>query len=89
MKNIIWKDISTFSKNDKEKISYCFSCEIADLRTVIVYNHIHHPKKWIMNCYKISIDEVELSAKNLEEAKTESIKIIYHTLTWWLENLNK
>ena len=54
---VVWSDITTYSKSDKERIPNVFSTMIGDVRISIVCGHIYYPEQWIFNCYSLGIKE--------------------------------
>lgn len=80
MKNIIWKDVSSFSRNDKERKPYAFNTFVGEMYISIVFNHIYYPECWIVNCYDLNIKDTLLSSKNLEGAKVESVNLVKNRL---------
>lgn len=70
-----WKDVTTYSRGQrgvKEPTAFELDCGNG-LRIWISCGHIYYPGKWVVKCHFLGISEPrELSARTLEEAKTEA-----------------
>ena len=70
-----WEDISSYSRNDKERIPSVWQIDIGGL-SLCVHRHIHYPKdSWLFSC-DLLFDKYELDSKNIDEAKDEAINLV-------------
>ena len=63
-----WKDGTTYSRNDKERVPTIFRTEIGGCNISIIVGHIYYPNTWIMNCHELNIKEKTLQCVTAEEA---------------------
>lgn len=71
----LWKDITSYSRGDEERIPTTFELDKKVLRICVTSGHRDYKHSWIMHCYQLQIDTRELSAKTLEKAQIEAVKI--------------
>lgn len=71
-----WKDITTYSRDDKERLPTSYAMEVGSLRITITCGHIYYRPAWVMHCVPLAIDSKQLYAKDLEEAKQKAIDIV-------------
>lgn len=46
-----WKDVSSFSRDDKERIPATWELALTqDVRIVITRSHVHDKQNWVMHC---------------------------------------
>ncbi len=70
-----WKDTTSYSRNDIERIPKVFELKINNLRIVI--HRIIHSEGWFLSVYhKLPIRDRFLGDIDIEDAKQEAIKII-------------
>ena len=70
-----WIDVSTFSKNDTERLPSVFSAK-AGLYKVALHRHIHYAKDdWLLSCYGAFENKV-LKSKDIGDAKSEAEIIV-------------
>ena len=79
-----WKDKSTFSQGDKERITWLF-CINTNRLSIQVHRHVHYPGEWLLTCRQIGIEHHVLKSKTINSAKREAIgeikRIIAHLQT--------
>ena len=78
----MWKDISSYSKNDKERNSNCFELRQGGLRLVIVSNHLAYRGTdilWALTCSPW-FDIKQLEAQTAEDAKNEALRLVKHKI---------
>ena len=63
-----WKNATTYSRNDTERVPTVFETEICGCRISIIIGHIYYPNTWIMNCYELNIKEKVLQCVTAETA---------------------
>jgi hypothetical protein len=77
----IWKDCTTYSQGDKERIPHSFEVISGDLRISITSGHIHYKGQWVMHCYKLGIDTKPLAVGiTREQAQAQACKIVENRL---------
>lgn len=72
-----WKDTTSYSRIDKDRIPTTF--EICDglLRVVVTCGHIYYKPQWVMHCQALSIDTRPLrNAATKDQAQTEALHIV-------------
>lgn|SRR5574343_228261 len=52
----IWKDITSYSRYDKERIPNTFETQVSDLKISITCGHVHYKDSWIFHCHKLGYD---------------------------------
>jgi hypothetical protein len=84
-----WKDTTTYSRDDKDRIPTVFSCSIAELRINIVAGHIYYPDQWVFNCRNLGFDEIELKGiTDAQEAAEAAVKKCRDRVNGWAKVLN-
>lgn len=70
-----WKDITSYSQRDIERIPSTLEFrKLTPLNTrLIIHRHIYYPDTWLVSCKGTEIDKVNLNTNNVEEAKTLAI----------------
>jgi hypothetical protein len=86
---VAWKDDTTFSRDDKERIPTVFSCSIDGLRISIIAAHIYYPNQWIFNCRNLGYDEQLLKGiTDAKEAAEAAVKKCRDRVNGWAKVLN-
>ncbi len=76
-----WKDISSYSQNDKERIPTIWELRIGHLRVVVHRHRWEEPDKWFMSVHgDIDIDKLPLHQKDLEKAQKEALATLHSSL---------
>ena len=71
-KMLVWKDTSSYSRDDKDRTPNSFDMYIHNLR-ISVHRHIHHPPDvWLVSITPGSLSH-ELKSKDIEAAKAEAL----------------
>lgn len=84
----MWKDVTSYSQGDKERIPTAFECRSGDLRIYITCGHINYRGEWVMHCQALGIDTLHLkTVKTFDEAKARSVKIVSMKLDRLKSNL--
>ena len=52
----IWKDVTSFSRDQKERIPTTFSTHVGDCRISITCNHRDYKPAWIFHCHELGFD---------------------------------
>lgn len=71
---IEWKDVSSYSRYDKERIPSILELKIEGIR--IVVHRIIHYDGWFVSCYDLNIEDEQLYTEDLEDAKIKGINYI-------------
>ncbi len=83
-----WKDESSYSKNDKERIPNVLSTKIEGFN-IKIHRHIHYPDTWLLSCYKLDIEKKDLYTNDFNEATKKAIQYIISKLEDHLKLYNK
>ena len=75
-----WKDVTSYSRDDKERKPTGFQIGVGDLQIIITCAHIYHSPNWVVHCYALQIDTKRLQATTREEAQAEAINIVKEKL---------
>ena len=72
-----WKDITTYSKNDEERVPSVWNISIGGMR-VCVHRHIGYAKDdWLLSTYFPGFfDRKLLQSKDIEKAKYEALMLV-------------
>lgn len=74
-----WKDITSYSRDDKERKPTGFGIEEGPLRISITCGHIYHRPNWVMHCRELGLDAHRLHApagiEGLEAAKEIALTV--------------
>lgn len=69
-----WKDASSYSRSDKERIPTVWELKIEGLR-IVIHRIIHCPG-WHISCYDLNIEDEYLYTEDLEEAKAKGLDLV-------------
>ena len=71
-----WKDATSYSRNDRERVPRTFDVTAGPVRLVVTCGHIACPGEWVMHGYGLNIDTeplgldaAEPAGKAMEEAE--------------------
>jgi len=72
-----WKDVTTYSRDDKDKCPHWWRAEIDHFHLSVGDRHIYYPKgdTWLLNCSPW-YNAYPLKAKSFEDAKAEAISLV-------------
>ncbi len=63
--------------------------EGAGIRAIVVFGHVNNPEQWVLSCYRLGIDTVELKGcRTADEAKVSAEKQIRQTIKEILQSLD-
>lgn len=74
-----WKDATSYSYNDKERIPVTFELILGELR-IVVTRMYNLTDTWFLHCRKLHIDSHDLRVNDLEIAKHEALKLVKDAL---------
>ena len=70
-----WKDSSSYSKGDKERIPSVWNYRVGDIR-IVVHRYIHYPKdQWLLSCSPF-YDKYELPQIDINKAKEAALNLV-------------
>ncbi len=73
----MWKDVTSYGRDDKERKPTTFEAKAGALRIVVT---CYRPK-WVMHCYALAIDTHPLDkSANQEQAEAEALQIVSERL---------
>ena len=75
-----WKDVTTYSRGQKERTPTAWQISSGTPRVYITNDHLHYKGLWIMHCFKVGIDTKQIAADNLEDAKAMALKKVYEAI---------
>ena len=86
----MWKDTTSYSRGDKERIPTTFTVTVDELSITITCGHIRYRPDWVMHCFNLGIDTLPMpSCENLDEAKRRAVAIVKHKLSRLTEAVNE
>ena len=90
MNSLQWKDITSYSRSDVERIPSTFSVDLWKLRIVVSANHIAYKGTGtiIMHCSPF-YDTYPLTSKNINDAKLEAVSLVKNQLQSVLSELEE
>ena len=83
-----WKDTTSYSKGDKDRIPSSWSANIGKLRIVVVSNHIHYPGRWVLHCSPF-FNTHELKVDTKEQAQAEAARLVKIEIAAIIADLEK
>jgi hypothetical protein len=83
-----WEDVTSFSKNDKDRTPKTWLMTLASGTRMVVTRHIDYPGKWIIRCDPY-IDMQVLRSDDIDKAKEEAIKMIWMYVKSDMDALSK
>ena len=93
MSTPVWKDATSYSRGDRERVPSAWDIVSGALRVVVVSRHRLVPGQWVMHCHELRMDTVSLgvcSSQPAERAQAEAIKLVrarLEKLTAWAQAL--
>ncbi len=48
--NIKWRDGSSYSRDDKDRVPNVWHAIVGILKISVVYNHVCYPDQWVFSC---------------------------------------
>jgi hypothetical protein len=74
-----WKDITTYSRNDKERIPEILEAKISDFN-IRIHRHIYYPSTWLLSCHQLAIKNIDLRTDTFSIAETLATNYLIATL---------
>ncbi len=81
---IIWKDVTSYRRGDKERIPTILEAMICGFR-ICVHWHIYYQNTWLLSCHSLKIDNQDLKADCFDEATRKAINILITHLERYVE----
>lgn len=79
-KETTWRDTTTFSQSDKERVPRSFERIFGDFR-LCVHRHIHYPPDtWLATCHPEIFMQRPLQAKTVADAQHEATLLLQQKL---------
>lgn len=89
---IEWKDITSYSRRDKERNPTVLSADIYGI-TIIVHKYIGYGDAWLLTCRYLKIDKHNLKTTDLKTAKENALdylkQILYSEIERYTEALKE
>ncbi len=88
-KDCVWKDASSYSKSDKERIPNTW---VLNFRVwgLTIHRHVHYsPDVWLMSCHSLGISQREIGKVSVEEAQAEALRIARLKLQTMLKEIGE
>ena len=77
----MWKDVTSYGRDDKERKPTTFEAKAGALRIVVTCGHVMYRPKWVMHCYALAIDTHPLDkSATQEQAEAEALEIVSERL---------
>jgi len=83
----MWKDVSSFSRDDKDRTPNEFV--LVGFPRTVLHRHIHAPGMWFVSSHLLGIDRANLGNLELEEAKVAAVESVRIHLTRHLKMLDE
>ncbi|MDI9413476.1 MAG: hypothetical protein QM401_07870 [Bacillota bacterium] len=81
---IAWKDVTSYSRGDKERIPNTLKAEICGF-PIVIHRHIHYPGTWLLSCYGLNLTNVDLSTDDFNEAERNAVAFLVAQLDKYVE----
>ena len=76
-----WKDITSYSRTDTERIPSVFEAKNGHLSICVLNSHVDYRPEWVMHCDVLRINTRHLPhAKTEDQAKKEALTVVYERL---------
>lgn len=77
---INWVDVSSYDRNDKERIPSSWMCKLEKV-DVRVHRHIHYGKDtWLLSSRFLNMEKLVLDNSEIELARREAIDVIKNNI---------
>ena len=84
---IEWKDVSSYSRGDEQKIPNDWQLITRSLRINVHRHKDYDSDMWLLSCYDVAKIQMPLRCKNINYAKKEAIELVQHILKTMLKEL--
>jgi hypothetical protein len=84
-----WKDVSTYSRSDKERKPWAWEIRLGVWRLVVVYNHRDYPGQYIYYIPSVIGDTLLPVAHTEEEAKRHALGGVHRLTAQIIEAVNE
>ena len=84
-----WKDTTSYSRSDNERIPRSWQIKSGSLIITIHRHRDYDPDIWLVSCYELSISQHKLKNKELNQAKNEALLIVKNAIEILRSDINK
>lgn len=56
----VWRNCTSYSRDDKERIPTGFELKVGDCRIVITCGHRDYRNEWVFHCHELGFDTVQI-----------------------------
>lgn len=67
-----WKDETSYSRGDKERVPTTFAAQCGPMKLVVTSSHIHFPGRWVAHCHPLFATK-PLDAATKEDAQAQAV----------------
>ena len=88
---MIWKDSTSYSRDDKERVPTAWTTNTSELSITIVKAHIYYPGQWVMHCFALSMDTIKMKIPDTattSQAQELAVKMVKDRLEKLLDSLS-
>ena len=76
-----WNDITSYSRNDAERIPSVFEAKSGHLSICVLNSHVDYRPGWVMHCDVLRINTRHLPhARTEDKAKKEALTVVFERL---------
>jgi hypothetical protein len=83
-----WKDTTSYSRGDKERVPTTFTIGGSRLSITVTCSHIYYKPGWVAHCHVAGIDTRPLKATSLDEAQREAYELVSSNLCKMMDALD-
>lgn len=79
MSKLVWKDETTYSRFDTQRVPTSFSLSVGVIEVYITSQHIFNPGNWVMHCKQLGLDTFAIGIKadvSVDYAKDCALQVI-------------
>ena len=86
----MWKDVTSYSRNDMERKATSFQAVEGSLKIVITCGHLAYRPEWVMHCSALGIDTLPLKkGLSKEQAEAAALAVVFQKLAHLTECAGK
>lgn len=75
-----WKDISSYSRYDKDRTPHTWELRIGTVKLCVTRHVDCNPDEWMVQCSQTTFNMRVLKAKDTEDAKTEALALLHREI---------
>jgi hypothetical protein len=84
-----WKDATSYSQSDKERVPQTWELRLNTLRVIITRHIWFKPDEWVLSCPELGVDQHMLRSKDLEKAKDEALHFIHAKVKRFINDIKE